>query len=294
MDAEFESRFRRAVEAIDGGDAGELGRLLAAHPELARERLEKPGAWLRAQVGGALDDFFRDPYLLWFVTEDPVRNDTLPPNSAELARLILEVARRAGADRLREQVDHALRLVSWSWVARRCGVQIALIDVLLDAGADPDGNPENALVNGNVAAAEHLLERGAPLGFAVALCLERWADVDRLAAGASPEEMQFGFVLAALKGLPQALRRALELGVGLNRPSANLYAHGTPLHHAVASGSLEAVRVLVQAGADLAAKDSQWHATPLGWADYYLGLGRAEDRTKSYGAIADYLRVASP
>ena len=290
MDAEFESRFRRAVEAIDAGDAGELGRLLVAHPELARERLEKPGEWLRAQVGGALDDLFRDPYLLWFVTEDPVRNDTLPPNIAELARLIVEAARPAGAERLREQIDHALRLVSWSWVARRCGVQIALIDLLLDAGADPDGTPENALVNGNFAAAEHLLERGAPLRFAVALCLERWVEVDRLAAGASAREKQFGFVLAALKGRAQALRRVLELGVGLNRPCDNLYSHGTPLHHAVSSGSLEAVQVLVQAGADLTTQDTLWHATPLGWAEYYLGLGRPEDSTRRYAAIADYLR----
>jgi len=28
----------------------------------------------------------------------------------------------------------------------------------------------------------------------------------------------------------------------------DVYAHGTPLHHAVSSGSLEAVQVLVEAG----------------------------------------------
>jgi peptide-methionine (S)-S-oxide reductase len=45
-----------------------------------RDRLESPGAWLRDKVGGALDGFFRQPYLLWFVAEDPVRNGKLPGN----------------------------------------------------------------------------------------------------------------------------------------------------------------------------------------------------------------------
>ncbi len=292
MRTNLDDLFRLAVDAVDRGDVAELDRLLAEHPELAGARLEQPGEWLRAQVGGALDDFFRAPYLLWFVAEDPVRNDRLPANIAEVAARIIAAVRRTGAPSLKEQVDHALRLVSWSWVARRAGVQIALIDVLLDAGADPDRNPENALINGNFEAAEHLLARGAKLTFATALCLGRWADVDRLAPRASATERQFAFVLAALKGKPEALRRALALGVDLDQPSTNLYSHGTPLHHAVSSGCLEAVQVLVRAGAQREVKDTAWQATPLGWAEYYLSLERGEAR--EYAAIADYLRGLNP
>ena len=100
-----------------------------------RERLESPGSWLRDVVGRALDGFFRRPYLLWFVAEDPVRNGRLPENIAALARAIIDAARHESTSNLQVQLDYALTLVSWSWIARRSGVQIELIDALIDAGA---------------------------------------------------------------------------------------------------------------------------------------------------------------
>src|SRR6266581_6643520 len=118
----FDARFREAVSAIDNGDVAAVERLVAANPALVRERLESPGAWLRNVVGKALDGFFRQPYLLWFVAEDPVRNGKLPRNIAVVARTILESAKREGVDSLQEQLDYALRLVCWSWIAREVGV----------------------------------------------------------------------------------------------------------------------------------------------------------------------------
>jgi len=52
-----------------------------------------------------------------------------------VTRAIIRAAEREGVETLREQVDYALRLVSWSWIARDCNVQIGLIDVLIEAGA---------------------------------------------------------------------------------------------------------------------------------------------------------------
>ncbi len=219
-------------------------------------------------VGNALDGFFQRPFLLWFVAEDPVRNGRLPANIADVTRVIIRAVERDGGETLREQLDYALRLVSWSWVARDCNVQIDLIDVLIDAGAARDGNPENALVNGNFAAAEHLVARGAAVSLATALCLARWDDVRRLGPTASAEDKQFGLVLAALKGKAEALATVIDLGVDLNAPCATLYSHATALHHAVYSGSLDAVKVLVEAGADLDMKDRIYEGTPLGWAEY--------------------------
>jgi peptide-methionine (S)-S-oxide reductase len=95
------------------------------------------------------------------------------------------------------------------------------------------------------------------------------------------------FVLAALNGRADALRRMVELGADVNAKSEDLYAHATPLHHAVCSGSLEAVTALVEAGADLKTKDTAWDATPLGWAEHYV----EERETGNWRAIEAYLRA---
>jgi ankyrin repeat protein len=72
----------------------------------------------------------------------------------------------------------------------------------------------------------------------------------------------------------------IDLGVDLNAYNPpGFHAHGTALHHAVDSGSLDAVTVLMEAGADPGTEDRIFHATPLGWADH---LQRTE--------IAAYLR----
>ena len=287
----LDGSFRAAVAAIDAGDIGELERLITADPALVRHRLTSPGAWLRDKVGSALDGFFQRPYLLWFVAEDPVRNGTLPSNIADVASAIIHAARRETDANLQEQLDYALTLVSWSWIARHHGVQIPLIDVLVNAGAEFDGNQNNALVNGNFAAAEHLVKRGANLTLGVALCLGWWDDVERLLPTVTDSETQFAFILSALHGKADALRRLIPAGADVNAPSAGLYSHGTPLHHAVSSGSLEAVRVLVEAGANVNAIDSAWSGTPLGWAHHYLRDGQAADPNKHYAEIAAYLRA---
>lgn len=315
QDAEIlDSLFREAVSAIDAGDVTTLESLLNAHPSLVRERLNStgalrrlimrlpllgrlvrerrncPGAWLRDKVGGALNGFFRRPYLLWFVAEDPVRNGKLPRNIARVARAIIQAAKREKVDSLQQQLDYTLRLAAWSGVARECGVQTELMDVLVDAGASIDGISDAALVNGHLAAAEHLVDRGAKLTLATALCLGRWDDVTRLAPAASAREKQMGLVLAALNGKAQALAMLISFGVNVNAPSRDLYSHATPLHHAVCSGSLDAVKVLVESGAELGTRDKVEKATPLGWAEYYQGEKKREDDVKRYAEIAAYLR----
>ena len=289
----LDAAFREAVSAIDAGEVAKLERLVAENPAIVRERLASPGAWLRDKVGGALDGFFKRPYLLWFVAEDPVRNGRLPENIAAVASAIIAAIRGQRAPMLKAQLDYALTLVSWSWIAAQCGVQIELIDVLVDAGAVADGNPDNALVNGHFAAAAHLVQRGAKLTLAAALCLGRWEDADRLLATASEPQKRFAFVLSALNGQPEALRRMIRGGIDVNARSVDLYSHGSPVHHAVSSGSLEAVEVLVAAGANLMTKDSAWHGTPLGWAEHYLGEGQDNRRGKQYAEIAAWLRMHS-
>jgi peptide-methionine (S)-S-oxide reductase len=290
---QLDELFRAAVAAIDAGDVDSLERLLAQHPRLVRERLRQPGAWLRAQIGQALDGFFKHPYLLWFVSEDAVRNGTLPANITEVTRAIIRAAVREHVDSLQEQLDYTLQLVSWSGVAAECGVQLELIDVLVDAGASPEVT-DSALVNGHIEAAQRLLERGARLTLATALCLGRWDEVPRLARAAGARDRQMSFVLAALNGNARAVAAMLEHVVDVSAPSRDLYAHATPLHHAVCSGSLDTVKVLVEAGARLDRKDSIHGATPLGWAEHYVGELENGGPARQFREIAAYLGAGAP
>src|SRR5262245_247367 len=99
--------FQQAVALIGAGDVSALERLLTEHAVLARNRLIAPGAGLRDKIGGALDGFFKDPYLLWFVSEDVPIHGRLPKNIAEVTRVILRSAQ--GAPGLQEQLDTTLR-----------------------------------------------------------------------------------------------------------------------------------------------------------------------------------------
>jgi Ankyrin repeats (3 copies) len=281
--------FRAAVNAANDGDIDTLRVLLDAHPALARERLEGTPEWLREEVGQAADGFFERPYLLWFVAEDPVRKGRVPPNVVEVIRTVVSAAKRRSAPTLQEQLDTTLRLVCWSGIAAQCGRQLEMIDALLDAGAVPAKNQNNALVNGHLAAARHLLARGATPTLASAICLDRWEEAAQQVRDATMPQRQFALVLAALNGRAAGVKWMLECGCPVDQPSDDLYAHGTPLHHAVCSGSLETVKVLVEAGADLSRPDTAWHATPLGWAEHYLG-NAGPDRKPDYEAIVSYLR----
>src|SRR5688500_16382257 len=222
--ARFDQLFQQAVTAIDGGDINTLQQLLSKHPELVHERLHAPRAWVREQIGQALEGFCKSPYLLWFVTEDVVRNNTLPTNIVEVTNAIIQAMKRHQADSMQEQLDFTLLLTAWSGVAHRCHVQLPLMDVLIDAGASVKPIPNNALVNGHFAAAEHAVRRGAPLTLAAALCLDRWDDAAQLVQTATPEEKQFAFVLCALNGRAKALLWLLPHGIDINQPSSDLYS----------------------------------------------------------------------
>lgn len=283
---DFDSTFRLAVSAIDRGDLPALESLVQQHPELVARRLEQPGQWLRDEIGSALDTFFRAPYLLWFASEDAVRKGSLPDNIAEIASLLIRSIRLLAPNTLREQLDYGIRLVAWSSVANMASALPQLLDVFIDAGASTIRVAEDALVNGNGRAAEHLLARGAELTLPVAACLGPTGAIAALADGATPREKQFALVLAALNGNSEGVKSLLLHGAHPSRRSEDLYSHASPLHHAVCSGSLPTVRLLVEAGADLEAKDTAWCSTPYDWAEYSTG----QKGTPEFREIAAYLK----
>ena len=259
--------FRRAVDLIDDGEAAGLAAHLAAHSGLATRRVEFEGG-----------NYFRNPGLLCFVAENPIRRNRLPPNIVELARIVLD----AGASRDREALDETLMLVSSGQVAREAGSQIALIDLLCGYGADPEAAMAAAAVHGEFEAVQALLRRGARLSLPVAAALGLDGDAHRLLGGASPAERHFALALAAQHGRAGIVRMLLDSGEDPSRyaPPGG-HSHATPLHQAVWGGHEEVVRLLVERGARLDLRDAMHQATPLDWAEY-----------AKQPAIAGYLREA--
>jgi hypothetical protein len=114
-----------------------------------------------------------------------------------------------------------------------------------------------------------LLQRGAELTLLAAVCTGRTDEAMRLAQAASPGERQAALAGAALQGQAQMLSLLIGSGVDVNACNPpGFHAHGTALHQAVDSGSLAAVKTLVEAGADLSRRDLLYQGTPLGWAEH--------------------------
>ena len=242
--------FRRAVDLVDAGDVAGLRAHLQQHPSLVHQRVVFEGG-----------NYFRNPSLLEFVAENPVRHGSLPANIVEVARVILE----AGAER--SAIMEALMLICTGKVPRASRVQLPLMDLLCDYGADPNTAIRAAALHGEFEAVNGLILRGAHIDLPVAAALGRIHDAHRLLATASPEDRQLALSLAADSGHVEVVRLLLDAGENPNRYNpVGGHSHTTPLHQAAGAGHEEVVKLLVERGARLDMKDILWHATPAGWA----------------------------
>jgi ankyrin repeat protein len=68
---------------------------------------------------------------------------------------------------------------------------------------------------------------------------------------------------AAGAGDTDAVERLLALGISIDTRGAD---GETALHAAAFAGRASTVRLLVERGAELEARDTTWQSTPLGWA----------------------------
>jgi hypothetical protein len=246
--------FRRAVDLLDAGDEAGLRAHLLAHPEVVHQRVEFEGG-----------NYFRNPTLLEFIAENPVRHGKLPRNITEVAKIILD----AGAKLDRPAIDSALGLVCSGRVPRECGVQAALIDILCDYGADADAALLPALAHGEFGAVKALLRRGATLNLPVAAATGRTEEAHSLLPQASSEERHTALALACQHGHLEAVRLLLDAGEDPNRYNpVGCHSHSTPLHQAAYAGHLQVVQLLVQQGARLDTRDILFDGRPLEWAEY--------------------------
>src|ERR1700688_1589526 len=143
--------FRRAVELLDAGDAAGLRAHLKQHPNLVHERVVFEGG-----------NYFRNPTLLEFVAENPVRHGTLPKNIVEVTKVVLDAGPSQSAR------NETLMLVASGSVARECRAQLPLIDLLCDYGADPGSAVQAAGLPGELEAVNALIRRGARIDLPLA------------------------------------------------------------------------------------------------------------------------------
>jgi hypothetical protein len=150
---------------------------------------------------------------------------------------------------------------------------------LLDHGADPN-TPQAynrysvnklARLSGFADIAAMLEAHGAkvepltrPEAFRAALLAGDETSVRAMAADDPALVARPSFIIdAAMFGKAQAVRLMLELGAEVQ---ATDHDQITPLHRAVQSNDLATVNVLLDAGADLEARENKWGGTPMGWS----------------------------
>ena len=255
--------FRRAVDMLDAGDAAGLRSCLRQHPNLAKQRVPFEGG-----------NYFRDPTLLEFIAENPVRHGVLPNNILEVSKAILDV----GVERA--TLNDTLMLVATGSVPRECRMQIPLIDLLCAHGADPQSALQAAALHHELEALHALLARGAQLDLPVAAALGRIEDARRLLHSASRQDRHLALSLASDFGHAETVRLLLDAGEDPNRYNpVGGHSHTTPLHQAAGAGHDQVVRLLVDRGAKLDMRDILWHATPADWAKH-----------AGHTAIESYLR----
>jgi len=252
--------FLEAVQAIDSGNIPALQALISAHPRLIKEPLSTPDK----------KGYFKNPYLLWFVADNPIRHERLPDNIVEVTRVLIDAYQKEQLPNWSHILNYAMGLVATGRIPRACKVQLPLMELLAQAGA-AIGSGMGAIAHGNLEVAHWLIEKGSEVTLPVAVGLDRDADVQRLLPTASRKELQEALMVAAFYGKANALSLLLQQGADPNAYIDNksgFHSHASPLHQAVWSGNIEAVKILVEAGANLHLTDRAYGGTPLGWAQY--------------------------
>jgi ankyrin repeat protein len=282
------SNFEAAVEAIVAGDERAIAELLRNDPALAKARSlrEHHSTLLHYCSANGVEDF----------------RQRTPGNIVAMARMLLDT----GADVNAESEAYGggstpLGLAATSEPPERAGVQIALMELLLDRGAVMDvGRSSDVVVclrNGRAAAAEFLAGKGARLdleGAAGVGALDAvkafFAENGRLRGAATDKQLADGFGWACEFGRLAVVEFLLSHGA---RADAALNAENvTPLHWAALGGHPEIARMLLARSADVNAREMSYGATPVGWAMHGWGHRTVMDDPERYYEVVDVLVAA--
>lgn len=250
MEATVE-RFETASDAVVNGDVATLNAMLQLEPELITARS------------------FRDHHatLLHYCAANGVEQERqkTPPNVFEVVRLLVAAGAdpNATADIFGEGAT-TLALAATSIHPLKAGVQQALLETLLDSGAEiRPGDVLACLMNGREAAASFLTARGADLGAAEAAGLG-WMVLLRefVAAGVVSDDLELGFLLACEFGHDAVIEYLATVGVNLQATTRD---GQTGLHMAAIGGRAKTASLLLCLGLSTSAKNV-YGGTPLGQA----------------------------
>lgn len=198
----------------------------------------------------------------------------------EAVRLLLEAGADPNRPLPRDDGEPAWPAL-YAAIQADCPVELA--ELLLDRGADPDGAGPDGRSPYRLATSlgrddlTALLRRhgarddatGTERFLSACLRADR-AEANRLRAGDPglparlTEAERSAIETAAARGDAEAVRLMLDLGFPAGTRVGDDGA--TALHSAAYSGSPGTVRVLLDRGADLEARDTTWDSTPLVWA----------------------------
>lgn len=265
-------RFEVAADAIIAGDVVALDHLLRTHPDLIHQRSSRE----------------HEAPLLHYVAANGVEDErqVSPRNAVDIARLLLEAGAEVDAtSHAYGGAATALGLVATSTPPHRAGVQIPLIDLLLERGAAIDGvRPgasivRDALENGCPEAARALADRGARLDIIAAAGVGRLDLVERLAHDASAQELEKALITAAgTPGSYEVVKHLLDRGVDVAAKTG-----WSALHSATGGADLRVINLLVRRGAPLEQRN-MYGGTVLGQALWFASHGDP-------ARIVDYARV---
>jgi hypothetical protein len=290
-------KFESAVEAIITGDLTTLKRLLRENPVLVRARSTRE----------------HQATLLHYVGANGVEgyHQKTPANAVKIAELLLKTGAEVDADldygpsgrRLYPERagSTTLGMVATSVHPAKAGLQIALLEALLDAGAAIDGvqggwNPLiAALHNGRGEAAEFLAKRGARMDLEGAAGVGRLDSVKSffnkdgsLRPNATKARMESGFMWACEYGRTKVVAFLIRKGI-----EVRAQPHGeTGLHWAAYGGHSDIVKLLLKRKSCVDAKDERYGATPLGWALHGWCYPPPEAKRARYHEVVSLLVAA--
>ena len=231
-----EPHFEAAADAIVDGDAPTLRALVASHPDLARAR----------------SAYAHHATLLQHVAANGIESSRQwqsPKNAVEIARILIDAGSEVDATCDAYGGSTAMGLLVSSCHPAEAGVQVALVEALLDAGAAIDGAAtsqgtpiETALLFGYADAAEALARRGARIDdVLVAAGLGRVELIEQLAKQ-SGARLDQAFRIASMLGRTQAALAVLDQGADPTKQDDEGF---TGLHWAAFFGHIETVDALL-------------------------------------------------